>query len=68
MLSWAIACLVIALVAALFGFSGIAGTAVNIVWIVAVLASSVRRSSGARAPAAVALSEALGRASAEPWL
>ena len=37
MLSWAIAFLVIAIVAALFGFSGIAGTAVNIAWILAVI-------------------------------
>jgi len=37
MFSWAIAFLVIGLVAALFGFSGLAGTAVNIAWILAVL-------------------------------
>jgi uncharacterized membrane protein YtjA (UPF0391 family) len=37
MLSWAIAFLIIAVVAALFGFSGIAGTAVNIAWILAVI-------------------------------
>jgi uncharacterized membrane protein YtjA (UPF0391 family) len=37
MFSWAIVFLVIAVVAALFGFSGLAGTAVNIAWILAVL-------------------------------
>ena len=37
MLSWAIAFLVIGIVAAIFGFTGIAGTAVNIAWILAVL-------------------------------
>jgi uncharacterized membrane protein YtjA (UPF0391 family) len=37
MFSWAIAFLVIGLIAALFGFSGLAGTAVNIAWILAVL-------------------------------
>ncbi len=37
MLSWAITFLVIALIAAVFGFSGIAGTAVNIAWILAVI-------------------------------
>ncbi len=37
MFSWAIAFLVIGLVAALFGFSGLAGTAVNIAWILAIL-------------------------------
>jgi uncharacterized membrane protein YtjA (UPF0391 family) len=37
MFSWAIAFLIIGLVAALFGFSGLAGTAVNIAWILAVL-------------------------------
>jgi uncharacterized membrane protein YtjA (UPF0391 family) len=33
MFSWAIIFLVVALVAALLGFSGIAGTATNIAWI-----------------------------------
>ena len=37
MFSWAIAFLIIGLVAALFGFSGLAGTAVNIAWILAVI-------------------------------
>jgi len=37
MISWAITFLVIALIAAVLGFSGIAGTAVNIAWILAVV-------------------------------
>jgi uncharacterized membrane protein YtjA (UPF0391 family) len=37
MISWAIAFLVVALIAAVFGFTGIAGTAVNIAWILAVV-------------------------------
>ncbi len=37
MLYWAVVFLVVALVAALLGFTGIAGTAVNIAWILAVL-------------------------------
>ena len=37
MFSWAIAFLVIALIAAVFGFSGLAGTAVNIAWILFVV-------------------------------
>jgi len=37
MLSWAVTFFVIALIAAVFGFSGIAGTAVNIAWILAVI-------------------------------
>jgi uncharacterized membrane protein YtjA (UPF0391 family) len=37
MFSWAITFLVIALIAAVLGFSGIAGTAVNIAWILAVI-------------------------------
>ncbi|HEX6007388.1 MAG TPA: DUF1328 domain-containing protein [Burkholderiales bacterium] len=37
MLSWAVAFFVIALIAALFGFTGIAGTAVNIAYILAVI-------------------------------
>jgi uncharacterized membrane protein YtjA (UPF0391 family) len=37
MLSWAVTFLIIALIAAVFGFSGIAGTAVNIAWILAVI-------------------------------
>jgi uncharacterized membrane protein YtjA (UPF0391 family) len=37
MLSWAVTFFIIALIAAIFGFSGIAGTAVNIAWILAVL-------------------------------
>ena len=37
MISWAITFLVVALIAAVLGFSGIAGTAVNIAWICAVI-------------------------------
>lgn len=37
MIYWAIVFLVIALVAALFGFSGIAGAATNIAWILFVV-------------------------------
>ena len=37
MLSWAVTFLVIALIAALFGFSGIAGTSTNIAWILFVV-------------------------------
>lgn len=37
MIYWAAVFLVIALVAGLFGFSGIAGTAVNIAWILFVV-------------------------------
>ena len=37
MLSWAVTFFVIAIIAALLGFSGIAGTAVNIAWILAVI-------------------------------
>ena len=37
MISWAITFFVIALIAAVLGFSGIAGTAVNIAWILAVI-------------------------------
>jgi uncharacterized membrane protein YtjA (UPF0391 family) len=37
MMSWAVTFLIIALVAALFGFTGIAGTAVNIAWILFVV-------------------------------
>jgi len=37
MISWAITCLIIALIAAVLGFSGIAGTAVNIAWILFVV-------------------------------
>lgn len=37
MLSWAFTFLLIAIVAALFGFSGIAGTATNIAWILFVV-------------------------------
>jgi uncharacterized membrane protein YtjA (UPF0391 family) len=36
-LSWAITFLIIAIIAAVFGLSGIAGTAVNIAWILAVI-------------------------------
>ena len=37
MFSWAVTFLVIALIAAVLGFSGIAGTAVNLAWILAVV-------------------------------
>jgi uncharacterized membrane protein YtjA (UPF0391 family) len=37
MLSWAVTFFIIALIAAVLGFSGIAGTAVNIAWILAVI-------------------------------
>ena len=37
MISWAITFFVIALIAAVLGFSGIAGTAVNLAWICAVI-------------------------------
>jgi uncharacterized membrane protein YtjA (UPF0391 family) len=37
MFGWAITFLVIALLAAIFGFSGLAGTAVNIAWILFVV-------------------------------
>jgi len=37
MISWAITFLVIALIAAVLGFTGIAGTAVNIAWILVVV-------------------------------
>ena len=37
MFSWAVTFLIIALIAAIFGFTGIAGTAINIAWILAVV-------------------------------
>jgi uncharacterized membrane protein YtjA (UPF0391 family) len=37
MISWAVTFLVIALIAAVLGFSGIAGTAVNLAWICAII-------------------------------
>ncbi len=37
MLSWALTFLIIGLVAAVFGFSGIAGAATNIAWILFVV-------------------------------
>jgi len=37
MFGWAITFLIIGLVAALFGFTGLAGTAVNIAWILFVV-------------------------------
>ena len=37
MLSWAVTFLIIGLIAAVLGFSGIAGTAVNLAWILAVI-------------------------------
>ena len=37
MLGWAAVFFIIAIVAAVLGFSGIAGTAINIAWILAVI-------------------------------
>jgi uncharacterized membrane protein YtjA (UPF0391 family) len=37
MLSWAVTFFIIALIAAVLGFSGIAGTAINIAWALAVI-------------------------------
>ena len=37
MISWAVTFFIIAIIAAVFGFSGIAGTAVNIAWILFVV-------------------------------
>ncbi|MFO1350575.1 MAG: DUF1328 domain-containing protein [Gammaproteobacteria bacterium] len=37
MFSWAVTFLIVAIIAALFGFSGIAGTATNIAWILFVV-------------------------------
>ena len=37
MLSWAVTFLIIALIAGVFGLTGIAGTAVNIAWILFVV-------------------------------
>jgi len=37
MFSWAVTFLIIALVAAVLGFTGIAGTAVHIAWILAIV-------------------------------
>lgn len=37
MLRWAVLFLVVALIAAVFGFSGVAGAASNIAWFLAVL-------------------------------
>ena len=37
MIGWAVTCLVIALIAAALGFTGIAGTAVDLAWILAVV-------------------------------
>ena len=37
MISWAVTFLVIALIAAVLGFSGIAGTAVELAWICAII-------------------------------
>jgi uncharacterized membrane protein YtjA (UPF0391 family) len=37
MISWAVTFFIIALIAAVLGFSGIAGTAVNIAWMLAVI-------------------------------
>lgn len=37
MISWAVTFFVIALIAAVMGFSGIAGTAVNLAWICVII-------------------------------
>lgn len=37
MISWAVTFLIIALIAAVFGLSGIAGTAMNIAWILVIV-------------------------------
>ncbi len=37
MLSWAVTFFIIAIIAAILGFSGIAGTAINIAWALAVI-------------------------------
>lgn len=37
MMSWAVTFLIIAIVAALLGFSGVAGAAVNIAWTLAIV-------------------------------
>ncbi|HET6492976.1 MAG TPA: DUF1328 domain-containing protein [Burkholderiales bacterium] len=37
MFSWAVTFFIIAIIAAVLGFTGIAGTAVNIAWILAVI-------------------------------
>lgn len=37
MINWAVTFLIIAIVAALFGFSGIAGAATNIAWVLFVV-------------------------------
>jgi uncharacterized membrane protein YtjA (UPF0391 family) len=37
MISWAVTFFIIAIIAAVLGFSGIAGTAVNLAWIFAVI-------------------------------
>lgn len=37
MISWAVTFLIIAIISALLGFTGIAGTAVNIAWILFVV-------------------------------
>lgn len=37
MISWAVTFLIIGLIAAVLGFSGIAGTAVHLAWILAVV-------------------------------
>ncbi len=53
MMSWAITFLVIALIAAVLGFSGIAGTAVNIAWmlfVVGVILAIVFAVMGRRSP------------------
>ena len=37
MLNWAVVFFIVAIVAAIFGFSGVAGAAANIAWILAVI-------------------------------
>ncbi|MGB3919302.1 MAG: DUF1328 domain-containing protein [Thiothrix litoralis] len=53
MINWSVTFLVIALIAAVLGFSGIAGTAVNIAWIlfvVGLVLSIIFFITGRRAP------------------
>ena len=53
MINWSVTFLIIALIAAVLGFSGIAGTAVNIAWIlfvVGLVLSIILFITGRRAP------------------
>lgn len=54
MLSWALIFLVVAIVAALFGFSGVAGSATQIAWILFIVGLNPGRSLVHRRPAALA--------------